>query len=170
MVQPEDVALTELMPAHVMLLGNWLHRPHVKPWYPDPEANIQWAVDPPAGASQVLIEFQGKPIGYLRWQRVDRATLDSLGLTRIPENSVDADILIGEQAYTARGIGPLVLERPVARLRSEGDVPLVGLTTSVDNQSAQKAFLKAEFTRAAEYSPPGLGRCLLFARSLSEPE
>ena len=48
-------------------------------------------------------------VGYIRWQYVDRETLDSLGLRDIPENSVDADILIGERGDVGKGTGPLAL-------------------------------------------------------------
>jgi len=45
---------------------------------------------------------------------------------------------------------------------------LVGLTTSVQNLSAQQAYTKAGFHILREYRPPGYGRCYLMVYSLNE--
>ncbi len=162
----ENVSLADFTPAHIELLDRWLRRHHVKRWYPDPNSYIEWAAHPPEGGSHALIEFQNNPIGYIRWQLVSRATLDSVGLPQIPSNSADVDILIGEQSHTSQGIGPIVLTKLISRLRAQGDVPLVGLTTSKENKYAHKAFLKSGFTIVAEYCPDGFGRCFLFVLKL----
>jgi hypothetical protein len=42
-------------------------------------------LNPPEAGAQALIDWDGRPIGYLRWQKVSRETLDSLRLIEIPE-------------------------------------------------------------------------------------
>lgn len=80
----------------------------------------------------------------------------------------DVDILIGEPEFVGRGIGPKALLVLLSQLRQRRDVPLVGLTTSVHNLSAQRAYNKVGFRILREYSPPGYGRCYLMVYSLNE--
>jgi aminoglycoside 6'-N-acetyltransferase len=148
------------------LLAEWLGQPHVARWYPDPDAHLDWALDPPAGGSNALIERDNRPIGYLRWQKVGREALDSLGLVEIPSGSVDIDILIGETGDTGRGLGPKALELLIEKLRADETVPLAGLSPCVENLIAQRAYEKAGFRRAGEYDMPNLGRGVLMIRRL----
>lgn len=156
-----DVALTPFSSTEVSRLRYWLVAPHVAKWYPGPESHVEWATNPPPGGDRALITVRGQPVGYLRWLAVAREVLDSLGLHEIPAGSVDVDILIGEPEFVGRGIGPEALLLLLSRLRHQGDVPLAGLTTSVQNISAQRAYSKVGFRILREYSPPGYGRCYL---------
>src|SRR5271169_1527889 len=113
------------------LLAEWLAQPHVARWYPNPDAHLEWTLDPPAGGANALIAGDSRPIGYLRWQKVGREALDSLGLAEIPEGSVDIDILIGETGDTGRGLGPKALELLIETLCADETVPLAGLSPSV---------------------------------------
>jgi aminoglycoside 6'-N-acetyltransferase len=92
-----------------------------------------------------VIAANGARVGYLRWQVVSREILDSVGLEEIPANSVDIDILIGEVSYVGRGIGPQALQLLIKRLREDASHPMLGLTTSVHNYAAQRAYRKAGF-------------------------
>lgn len=141
------------------LLARWLSQPHVSPWYPDPAEHVAWAVNPPEGGDRAFIVADGAPVGYIRWQVATRDLLDSVGLAEVPAGSVDVDILIGESNCVAKGIGPAALGLLVARLGE--NVPLIGLTTSIRNVVAQRAFYKAGFRTLRQYSPPGYGECLL---------
>ena len=76
--------LAPFEPAHAALLAEWLARPHVARWHPDPADRIAWALNPSAGGAQALILLGARPIGHLRWQTVSRETLDALGLDEIP--------------------------------------------------------------------------------------
>jgi len=108
-VNPLDVPVTlqPFLPMHLERLRGWLQQPHVAPWFPEPEANLSWAANPPAVGDQAIIATGAAEVGWVRWQRVDRATLDSLGLHYIPANSVDADILIGVRDAIGKGLGQL---------------------------------------------------------------
>lgn len=160
------ITLKPFLPTHLPLLAQWLRQPHVVPWYPEPEANLEWAASPPAGGSQAIIASGADDVGWLRWQRVDRDTLDALGLRDIPANSVDADILIGERALVGRGLGPAALAALIAKVREDDTVPLIGLTSSVDNHSAHRAFEKAGFRIVGQYDPNGFGLCHLLTLDL----
>lgn len=99
-----SVTLEPFLLEHIPLLDAWLHRQHVARWYPEPSENLRWARKPPAGGSHAIIASQGVPVGYIRWQQVNRETLDSLGLHEIPSNSVDVDLLLGEREDEGRAL------------------------------------------------------------------
>jgi aminoglycoside 6'-N-acetyltransferase len=161
------IALVAFDPKYLPLLGGWLRQPHVMPWYPHPSQDMELASNPPSNGGHVLVVAEGVPIGYMRWQHVDRETLDELGLPEVPENSVDIDILLGEVALAGKGVGPAALNALAARFLRDPTVPQLGLTTSVDNARAQRAFEKAGFPITRQYQPPGLGTCHLMIRDLA---
>lgn len=145
------VTLQPFLPVHLELLSGWLRQPHVARWYPHPDENMAWAASPPAGGFQAIIACRALEVGYLRWQHVDRDTLDSLGLFEIPANAVDADILLGDTVHVGRGIGPDALEALAAELARDASVPMLGLTTELENTSAHRAFEQAGFQIARQY-------------------
>ena len=151
---------------HIELLIAWLARPHVARWFGDPGDHVAWARSPPPGGSHAIIAVAGLPVGYLRWQRVCRETLDTLGLSEIPENSVDVDLFLGERSWLGKGIGPKALALLLALLRDDASIALVGVSTSVENVSARRAFEKAGFRVSRQYSPPRFGACYLLLASL----
>jgi RimJ/RimL family protein N-acetyltransferase len=163
-----DIALTPFSRTDVELLRHWLTAPHVAVWYPDPEDHVAWATNPPPSGNRALIAVGSRAVGYIRWQSVSREVLDSVGLYEIPAGSVDVDMLIGDLEFVGQGIGPKALLALVSQLRQRGDVPLVGLSPSVQNLSAQRAYAKAGFHILREYSPPIYGHCYLMVCSLNE--
>jgi RimJ/RimL family protein N-acetyltransferase len=168
MSDDDAVSLIPFDRSQAPLLAEWLARPHVAPWHPDPGAWLRWALNPRQEGAHALIERDGRPIGYLRWRKVSRDTLDSLGLIEIPEGSVDIDILIGEADCVGRGLGPRALSVLAGTLREDRSIPLLTLTTSVLNAAAQRAFEKAGFRKLREYEPPGFGPCALMVMRLDQ--
>lgn len=166
MVIASDVTLLPFAPGDAAKLSRWLRAPHVAQWYPEPQEHLDWALCPSVGGERAVIAASGVCVGYLRWQVVSREILDSVGLEEIPVNSVDIDILIGEASYVGRGIGPIALQLLIEHLRENASIPLLGLTTSVHNHAAQRAYRKVGFKELREYDPPGYGRCLLMVMSL----
>jgi len=162
----DAVSLIPFDRSHAPLLAEWLARPHVAPWHPDPGAWLRWALNPPQEGAHALIDWDGRPIGYLRWQKVSRETLDNIGLFEIPAGSVDIDILIGETDSVGRGLGPKAFSLLIDALRLDESVRLLGLSPSIDNVVAQRAYAKAGFRKARDYDPPGFGRCALMVMRL----
>jgi aminoglycoside 6'-N-acetyltransferase len=160
------VTLRPFRPEHLVQLASWLREPHVARWFAYPEANLEWARKPPDGGEHAVIACGDQAVGYLRWQRVDRSTLDALGLHEIPENSVDADILVGVPDGVGHGIGPRALELLVAQLREDPTVALIGLTSEMANTRAHRGFEKAGFRITRQYDAPPLGLCHLLVRDL----
>ncbi len=162
----ELVSLAQFEPAHAHLLADWLARPHVARWHPEPAASVEAALNPPFGDAQALLKVGARPIGYLRWRKVSREKLDAVGLAEIPAGSVDIDILIGEADCVGRGYGPAALTLLVGALRRDPSIPLIGLSPSMDNVAAQRAYAKAGFRKTREYDAPGYGGCALMLMSV----
>jgi aminoglycoside 6'-N-acetyltransferase len=158
--------LAPFEPAHAPLLAEWLVRPHVARWHPEPKAWVDAALNPPPDGAQALIVLGVRPIGYLRWRKVSRETLDTLGLLEIPAGGVDIDILIGEADCVGRGLGPRALAALVEMLRRDRSIPSAGLSPSIDNVAAQRAYAKVGFHNMREYDAPGFGRLALMMMEL----
>jgi aminoglycoside 6'-N-acetyltransferase len=159
--------LAAFEPAHAPLLAEWLARPHVARWHPEPKAWVESALNPPPDGAQALILLGARPIGYLRWRKVSRETLDALGLLEIPAGGVDIDILIGEEDCVGQGLGPRALAALVETLRRDPSIPLAGLSPSIDNVAAQRAYANAGFHKMREYDAPGFGHLALMTKELS---
>ena len=153
----DSVSLLPFEKFHLEPLTRWLATPAVARWYPQPNENLEWAAQPPPGGSQAIIAKGTHELGYVRWQRVDRETLDSLGLQEIPSNAVgiDIDILIGEEAHLHKGMGTTALQLLVDQLRGKGDVPQAGLSPEPDNAAAIRSYEKVGFRFRREYQVAG---------------
>ncbi len=152
-IQPFEIEL------HRDLLRGWLACDHVRRWWGEPEHQLQLCLDRPVQGGDVLILEHDRPVGYLRWQQVDLEDLQAMGLTGIPEGAVDMDILIGERDRVGQGIGPEALRLMIQQLRHDRQTPLIGMTTSIENQAAIRAYEKAGFHKLTEYEDPVYGPC-----------
>lgn len=135
------------------LVTAWLHRSHVARWWGDPE-QVLAAVRQHPVATEALINVNGRPVGFVCWQTPPREELEAAGLSDLPDDLVDIDILIGEPDALGQGIGPAALSHVLARLRAEG-VRLVGLGTAVANRHALRAFEKAGFRPFRDFQEGG---------------
>ncbi len=161
------ISLTPFSQNHLALLEKWLANKHVARWFPEPEENISWAMSPPNHGGHNIIQYRERSVGYLRWQCVDRDTLDSINLYHIPSNSADIDILIGNEYFIGKGAGVESLIQLVDFLKRKENIPLAALTTSIDNVNAKKAFTKAGFTFDSHYTVEPYGDCILMTRAIS---
>lgn len=166
--KPMNIVLKPFERRDLELLKRWLTTPHVQPWYPDPARDIGIATTQPPGGLHALIAVGGVSVGYMRWQYVGREMLDELGLQTIPANSVDIDILIGEESQTGKGVGPKALELIAREFLADPRVPMLGLTSSTRNFKAQRAFSKAAFSVLLQYDPTGHDLCHLMVRDLRQ--
>lgn len=166
MDERHSVTLEAFDERHFALFEAWLAQPEVARWWTNAEADLAFARQPPDGATHRLITLDGAAVGYLRWRVVGREDLDAAGLDDIPTDSVDIDIFIGEESARGCGAGPAALEVLVAHLQLDPTLPMAGLTTSVDNIRAHRAFEKAGFENIRTYHPQGHGECCLYVRRL----
>ena len=70
-------------------------------WWCDPEERLQ-QFDATPVENHALIARDAVPIGYMRWKTLSLKDLAAVGLTGIPENSVDIDIFIGSSGEAGR--------------------------------------------------------------------
>lgn len=151
--------------AHRRQVADWLNSAHVARWWGDPAAGLaQFDATPPQ--NHALIAQDAVPIGYIRWQTVEQEALAAVGLTGIPAGSIDIDIFIGALEETGRGAGPRALTLLFDRLRATTEAPLAGLCSSIHNERAHAAFIKAGCTRLTAFDDPDFGPCLVFAKVL----
>lgn len=127
--------------AHGSLVARWLNQPHVIRWWGDPESNRTELRERREDA-QAIITLDGQPVGYLCWQSPSPSELEAAGLTDLPRDLIDVDIMIGEPHALGRGVGPEALRRLFARLRATG-ASVVGVATAVANQRASSAYVQA---------------------------
>jgi len=137
------------------LLERWLQSAHVVRWWgtPDLTALAQRSSD-----THAVITADGRPVGYLCWQRLSPSELEAAGLTNLPEDLVDIDILIGEQELLGRGVGPRALVLLLAKLHGDG-LGFAGLGMSTSNHIAIRAFEKAGFRVFKDFADPESGPC-----------
>lgn len=152
-IQPFQIDL------HSDLLARWLACDHVRRWWGEPEQQLDLCLDRPETGGHGLIFHHDRPVGYLRWQQVDPEDLAAVGLTGIPQGAVDMDILIGEIECVGQGIGPQALGLMIQQLRHDRQTPMIGMTTSIENQAAIRAYEKAGFHRWMQYEDPSYGPC-----------
>jgi RimJ/RimL family protein N-acetyltransferase len=166
-----DIALLAVEPERdIELLESWLSEPGVQRWWGNPERARERIFElPPKQQSLIAVAKKAssmgwsasgawQPVGYLRWTGVDRDALDEAGLHEIPDDAVDADILVGEPDWRGKGVGVVALRAMVARLRRAARYSVVGLCTSITNERAQRAFYKAGFVKLRQFDDPALGR------------
>jgi aminoglycoside 6'-N-acetyltransferase len=84
--------------------------------------------------------------------------LEVTGLTDLPEDLVDIDIMIGEPEFLGAGVGPRALVLLLATLHGEG-VGFAGLGTSTANSAAIRAFEKVGFRLFRDFEDPEFGQC-----------
>jgi len=139
------------------LLG-WLRQPHVARWWGSTQQAMDHATRSVPG-TQALIVADGIPVGYLCWQKPARQELEAAGLTDLPDELVDIDILIGEPDLVGQGVGSQALQLLLAQLRRESAVAFAGLGTSVSNVRAVRAYERAGFRLFREFQDPEWGPC-----------
>jgi len=156
MAHLEDVDLRVCdLDADRPLLERWLLSPHVIRWWGAPDANLALIAER-SDDTHALITTGGKPVGYLCWQSLSPSDREAAGLTDLPDDLVDIDILIGELEFLGRGIGPRALVLLLTKLHSDG-VEFAGLGTSISNQAALRAFEKAGFRLFRDFQDPESG-------------
>lgn len=162
----DDVELKELdLQADLPLIERWLRSPHVVRWWGATDLGLT-AKDQQPRKTHAVITADGRPVGYVCWQRLSPSELEVAGLTDLPERLVDIDIMIGEPEFVGRGIGPRALAALLAKLHGEG-VEFAGLGTSISNLAAITAFKKAGFSVFRDFEDSEFGPCMYMVAQIS---
>lgn len=126
---------------HLFLVRKWLNQQHVVRWWGDPDYNLS-ELRKRHDDAQSIIVLEEKPVGYLCWQSPSPVELKEAGLTDLPGDLIDVDIMIGEPNALGQGVGPEALRQLFEKLRANG-VSVVGVATAVANRRALSAYEKA---------------------------
>jgi aminoglycoside 6'-N-acetyltransferase len=121
----------------------WLARPHVTRWWGDRDEALA-AIRQHSPTAHALIAVDARPVGYLCWQSPLSEELAAAGLSDLPADLIDVDILIGEPDFVGRGIGPQALTLLLDRLRALGRTS-VGIAAAAANPRARRAYERAGF-------------------------
>jgi aminoglycoside 6'-N-acetyltransferase len=125
---------------HFPLIETWLNRPHVARWWGEPNQNLLELRQRRRDAEAIIV-MNGIPVGYLCWQKPSQSELEEAGLTELPSDLIDMDIMIGELGALGQGVGPEALRQLFERLRAQG-VSVVGVAAAAANQRALNAYAK----------------------------
>ena len=163
----QQVSLAEVdIQKHQSLIKKWLYLTHVSRWWGNPDDRWRQFLETPSGNHAVIL-FNEHPVGYLRWQKVIREELDSVGLQEIPDDAMDIDIFIGDQSIIGQNIGPDALSILLNRLQLQAGVSHAGIVTSVENKIAVRAFEKAGFEKLRQIDTNSFGRCWVLLADVS---
>lgn len=141
------------VPRDLPMLRDWLRRPHVTPWWGDPDDVLDFVSRHDTDA-HAFITVDDKPVGYVCWQRPAPDELTAVGLDSLPADLIDLDIAIGETEYLGRGVGPRALGLVLERLSAEG-VAFAGIACAAANLRARKAYEKAGFRVFGKFQEAG---------------
>ncbi|MAS14079.1 MAG: GNAT family N-acetyltransferase [Nitratireductor sp.] len=149
---PGQIDFTPVTAEHYPLLLDWLHRPHVRRWWGEPETELGYIRDMVEGRDSsrpFLILLDGDPIGYIQYwfvadNRDPEILADEPWVAELPHDAVGVDLSIGEEALLSRGIGSRSVNQMVQRLLDEGYTNIV-IDPERENSRAVRAYEKAGF-------------------------
>jgi RimJ/RimL family protein N-acetyltransferase len=120
-----NITFMPLQKAHLLLLLDWLEKPHVKAWW---DQDVTWTIELVAenygsyvdgyklenGIRKPLWAYiacvSNKPVGYIQlYNAHDYPRDDGLSLDHLPKSLGAIDIFIGEEAYVGKGYGSAIL-------------------------------------------------------------
>ena len=138
----------------------WRNAPHVREWWDpdDPPLTLEEAVAKyhprimqEEGTTSCIIEFHGKPYGYIQFYQ----WIDDVEAARemgfVPNADWwGVDVFIGEPDGISRGIGSQAVALMVEHLCASKNAKVVALTVDINNARAIRAYEKAGFRRDRE--------------------
>ena len=138
------------------LLLRWLTNPTVQEWYENQEGDTLDAIKEKyqpriTGTDYVhpaIIEWQGKPVGYLQYYEAREEKGYPLKELLLEEPDVWAiDILIGETEHIGKGIGSASLRLMIRYLFEEQRARTIIIDPDTRNERAIRAYEKAGFKK-----------------------
>jgi aminoglycoside 6'-N-acetyltransferase len=134
------------------LLQKWLSAPHVVAWWGEPldlaavDAKYGPRVDGTEPTHVFVIEYGGRPVGWIQWYLWSDYPEHALQL-RAALPSAGIDLAIGKLAMLGLGLGPVVIREFLAQIVFAGTrISTVITDPAEDNHRSLRAFEKAGFT------------------------
>lgn len=137
---------------HLPMIHGWLHAPHIREWWGEPEIELGYIVDMVEGRDSTIpyiFYVKGEPTGYIQvWfigpHQTEEWSKENPWLTKLPSHAVGVDLSIGEESKLSQGIGSAVLRAFVGKLRAEGHTAII-IDPDPENTRAVRAYTKAGF-------------------------
>jgi aminoglycoside 6'-N-acetyltransferase len=137
---------------HLPMLERWLHEPHWRQWWGDPDIELGFIRNMVEGRDRTrpyIFLINGKASGYIQvWSVGDHQSPSWIAehpwLGDLPAHAVGIDLSIAEPHNLSRGLGPAVLNAFIARLRVEGHTSII-IDPDLTNSRAIRAYQKAGF-------------------------
>ena len=147
-----DITFEAVAKMHYPLLNRWLHAPHIREWWGDPETELGYIIDMVEGRDPTkpyIFYVNGEPAGYIQvWpvgpHQTEDWSKDHPWLMELPAHAVGVDLSIGEAGSLSKGIGSAVLSRFVDKLKAEGHTAII-IDPDPANTRAVRAYTKAGF-------------------------
>lgn len=140
-------------PDDIAVMARWLSDPRVLAFYegqenPHDEAMVRKAflegMEP--AETPCIVEYEGRPLGYLQFYPVDEAGSAEYGCAYEPDTWA-TDQFIGEPEYWGRGIGTTMLRLVLDYLVRERGARRVMLDPVASNARAIRAYEKCGFRK-----------------------
>lgn len=154
---------------HIALLISWLQRPHITPFWQETnnlaELEEKFLIKlPHQSVYAFIIEHNNKPIGYIQYYEATK-----VGEGWWPDekpNNYGIDLMIGEEKYLNKGLGPQIIKEFIEFLKSRHtNVDSIIIDPEPTNTRAIRAFEKAGFQKEKLMQTPN-GEALLMRMNL----
>ena len=134
------------------LMRRWLEQPHVREWWGEPNAELDFVRDMIDGNDTTrpfIFSVDGEPAGYIQYWFIGHHQngtwiADHPWLAELPPDAIGVDLTIGEAALLSRGVGSDVLRLFTERLVAEGHRTII-IDPDPENGRAVKAYEKAGY-------------------------
>ncbi|MBN9090618.1 MAG: acetyltransferase [Reyranella sp.] len=143
---------TRLAAAALPLVHEWLSRPHVVEWWPEPEMQAAQIDDHVEGddTTPYLVSLDGRPFAYLQ-------------CAQLSDDTLCLDQFIADAALLGRGHGSGFIRQFCDEQFASPEIKSITTDPAPDNARAIRAYEKAGFRRVGLQATPW-GRVLLMQR------
>lgn len=147
-----QIGFAPVTPEDYGLLASWLHSPHMREWWGDPDEELGFIRDMVEGRDTTrpfLIVLDGRPVGYIQYWFIGHHQnevwiKDNPWLAELPSEAIGVDLSIGDPDLVSKGIGSTALSAFVRKLSADGYRTII-IDPDPANLRAVRAYQKAGF-------------------------
>lgn len=143
------VSLKPLAKEDLVLIADWLARPHVAAWWDDPSnlERIAYLIDAPNERGFIIVA-DGEPAGFIQAYNC-YAQPDPVRDTKDPPETWGIDLFVGEEGLLRKGVASAAIGEMIEILRGGSCTRLI-IDPREDNVAAIALYEKVGFTKFAE--------------------